>query len=109
MIIFPVFYYNLPPTSFWIFRKVIDIDVIHQLLTYNVCCKALEKVKNTNKLSQRNKTASAHFPRGCKSLIRGVVSEVLASGNGEYRKVLSEGSQTAKVSTDEHVGLAVTG
>ena len=47
-----------------------------------------------------NKTASVHFSRGCKSLMCGVVSETLASGKVVYRKVCTEGSQTAKSGTD---------
>jgi len=36
------------------------------------------------------------------------VSEVLASGKVVFREECTEGSQTAKVCTDEQVGLAVT-
>jgi len=42
-----------------------------------------------------------YFPRGCKSLMHGVVSEALASGKLVHREVFSEGSQTAKSGTDE--------
>jgi len=41
--------------------------------------------------------------RGCKSLIRGVVSEVLASDKLVFREGCSEGSQTAKSGTDEQL------
>ena len=37
--------------------------------------------------------------------MRGVVSKALASGQVVYREVCTEGSQTAKVCTDEQVGL----
>ena len=56
----------------------------------------------------KHKNNKCYFPRGRKSLIRGVVSEVLASGKVVFREECTEGSQTAKVCTDEQVGLAVT-
>jgi len=40
--------------------------------------------------------------------MRGVVSEALASGKVVFREECTEGSQTAKVCTDEQVGLAIT-
>jgi hypothetical protein len=66
----------------------------------HTCCKLQKKLKNTNKLL-KDKTASVYFSRGCKSLMRGVVSEALASGKVVYREVCTEGSQTAKSGTDE--------
>ena len=42
-----------------------------------------------------------NFSRGCKSLVRGVVSEALASRKLVFREGCSEGSGTAKSGTDE--------
>ena len=42
-----------------------------------------------------------NFSRGCKSLMRGVVSEALASRKVVYCEVSTEGSETAKSGTDE--------
>jgi hypothetical protein len=67
----------------------------------HTCCKLLKKFKNTNKLLITSKTASVYFSRGCKSLMRGVVSEALASGKLVTGNGSSEGSQTAKSGTDE--------
>jgi hypothetical protein len=41
-----------------------------------------------------------YFSRGCKSLMRGVESEALASRKVAYREVYTEGSETAKSGTD---------
>ena len=41
------------------------------------------------------------FSIGCKSLMRGVVPEALASRKVVYREVCTEGSETAKSGTDE--------
>ena len=42
-----------------------------------------------------------YFSRGCESLMRGVVSEALASRKVVYREVCTEGSEPAKSGTDE--------
>jgi len=66
----------------------------------HTCCKLLKKSKNTNKLF-KEQSASVHFSGGCKSLMRGVVSEALASGKVVWGDPCTEGSQTAKSGTDE--------
>jgi hypothetical protein len=45
--------------------------------------------------------SQVYFPRGCKSLMRGVISEALASRKVVYREVCTEGSEPAKSGTDE--------
>ena len=42
-----------------------------------------------------------YFSRGCKSLMRGLISEALASRKVVYREVCTEGSEPAKSGTDE--------
>ena len=43
----------------------------------------------------------ANFPEGASPLCAGFMPEALASGKVVYREVCTEGSQTAKVGTDE--------
>ena len=61
--------------------------------------KLYKNIKNTNKLYRIKRRV--YFSRGCESLMRGVVSEALASRKLVVGDVRSEGSETAKSGTDE--------
>jgi hypothetical protein len=78
------------------------VCALHEQFTHLL--KVLEKPQICKIISSLQELINkCFFSRGCKSLMRGVMPEALASGKLVYREVCSEGSQLAKVCTDGQV------
>ena len=63
--------------------------------------KLYKNIKNTNILLQSQKLVCKFIPEGVSPLWAGLEPEPLVRGKLVYREVLSEGSPTTKVGTDE--------